>query len=110
MTASIAQSAPGAVYAFIDKLAVRPCVMVNGTPVVEAMLDVRELERWVTTLEEVLPNVPISHYGTLTLLLIRLQVVLDEHKQQHEEIVSSAPTEEDMMEYLNAYSKAMMPR
>jgi len=106
MTASIDTSASGAVYAFLDHPPVRPCAMVNGTPVVDALLDVRELERWVTTLEEVLPNVPTRHYGPLTLLLVRLQVALDEHNRQHQEVIDEAPTEQDMMAYLSAYAAA----
>jgi len=107
MPASISQGAPGAVFAFLDGVPTRPCVMVHGTPVVEAMLDVRKLEEWVTTLEEVLPGVPTQHYGTLMLLLVRLQVALDTHNKQHQEAATEAPTEQDMLDYLAAYAAAM---
>lgn len=108
-TASISKTPSGEVYAFTGT-AIRPCAMVHGTPVVDATLDVAQLQDWVTTLEEVLPSVPISHYGTLSMMIIRLQVILDNHDKQHQEIITDAPTPEDMVEYLSSYLKAMAPR
>lgn len=110
MTASISKAPSGDVYAFLNTEPLLPCAMVHGTPVVDAMLGVKELQEWVTTLEEVLPNVPIGHYGTLSMMIIRLQVVLDRHQQEHETIITEAPTPEDMVEYLSAYLAAMAPK
>lgn len=106
MTASISKAPSGAVYAFSGE-PVRPCSMVCGTPVVDAMLQITEMQQWVTTLEEILPEVPVCHYGTLSLMIVRLQVCLDRHQAQHEEIVSGAPTADDLMAYLTAYTSAM---
>lgn len=109
MTASISTSPSGATYAFSGE-PMRPCAMVHGTPVVDATFDVADLQRWVTTLEEVLPSLPIAHYGELSAMLARLQVVLDNHDKQHQQIITQAPTPEDMMEYLSSYLKAMGPK
>jgi hypothetical protein len=110
MTASISKSPSGGVYAFLGKEPLPPCAMVHGKPVVDAVLDVADVEHWVTTLEEVLPNVPIGHYGTLSMMIVRLQVILDRHQQEHETIITEAPTPEDMVEYLSAYLKVMAPK
>jgi hypothetical protein len=110
MTASISKTPSGGVYAFLNTEPLPPCAMVHGKPVVDAVLDVADVEQWVTTLEEVLPNVPIGHYGTLSLMIIRLQVILDRHQQEHETIITEAPTPEDMVEYLSAYLKVMAPK
>ena len=109
MTASISQS-PFGPFAFVDAPVTRPCVMASGVPVVDAMLNVAEVQNWVTTLEEVLPSLPACHYGTITMMIIRLQVILDNHDKQHQEIITDAPTPEDMVEYLSAYLKAMAPK
>ena len=85
----------------------RPCSMVHNTPVVDAMLQVTEMQQWVTTLEEILPEVPVCHYGTLSLMIVRLQVYLDRHQAQHEAIVTDAPTEDDLQAYLMAYAAAI---
>ena len=81
--------------------------MVHNTPVVEAMLQVNEIQKWVTTLEEILPEVPVCHYGTLSLMITRLQVCLDRHQSQHETIVTDAPTADDLQAYLAAYAAAI---
>lgn len=110
MTASISKTPSGGVYAFLNTEPLPPCAMVHGRPVVDAVLDVKEVQNWVTTLEEVLPNVPACHYGTLALMVVRLQVVLDQHNKEHEQVITEAPTAEDLIEYLASYLKAMGPR
>jgi hypothetical protein len=105
MTTSISKAA-GEVYAFCGN-AHQPCAMVHGTPVVEAMFDVVEVQKWITTLEEVRENAPVCHYGTLSMMIARLQVVLDNHDRQHQQVMSSAPTAEDQMAYLASYLKAL---
>ena len=109
MTTSISKTASGEVYAFCGEAA-QPCAMVHGTPVVNAMLSVEEVQRWITTLEEVRENAPVCHYGTLSMMIVRFQVVLDNHDKQHEKIITEAPTPEDMVEYLSSYLKAMAPK
>lgn len=109
MIVSISTSPSGNTYAFSGE-PMRACAMCHGTPVVDATFDVADLQRWTTTLEEVLPSVDICHYGALSAMLARLQVVLDNHDKQHQEIISEAPTPEDMMEYLSSYLKAMAPK
>ena len=107
--ASITKAQTGEVYAF-SGIAQRPCAMVHGTPVVDATLHVAEVQQWITTLEEVRESVPVCHYGTLSMMIIRLQVILDNHDKQHQEIITDAPTPEDMVEYLSSYLKAMAPQ
>jgi hypothetical protein len=106
MTASISKAPSGAVYAFNGE-PMRPCSMVHNTSVVDAMLQVTEMQQWVTTLEEILPEVPVCHYGTLSLMIVRLQVYLDRHQAQHEAIVTDAPTADDLQAYLAAYAAAI---
>jgi hypothetical protein len=109
MTTSISKGA-GEVYAFCGEAAHQSCAMVHGTPVVEAMLDVVEVQKWITTLEEVRENAPVCHCGTLSTMIARLQVVLDNHDKQHQQVISEAPTAEDQMAYLVSYLKAMAPK
>lgn len=47
---------------------------------------------------------------TLPADIARLQVVLDNHDKQHQQIITQAPTPEDMMEYLSSYLRAMAPK
>jgi hypothetical protein len=107
MTSSISKSPSGAVFAFTDAAPVRPCSMVSGVPVVSTMLEVGQLQEWATTLEEILPNVPLCHVGAITLMIVKFESLLHVHRQQHQEIISEAPTPEDMVEYLSAYLRAM---
>ena len=106
---SISTSPSGDTYAFTGE-PIRACAMCHGTPVVNATFDVANLQRWVTTLEEVLQSAAMCHYGELSAMLARLQVVLDNHDKQHQEIVTKAPTAEDQMAYLASYLKAMAPK
>ena len=110
MTSSISKTPSGGVYAFLGHEPLPTCAMVHGRPVVDAVLDVKELQNWVTTLEEILPSVAPCHYGTLSLMIVRLQVVLDQHDKEHQQVVTEAPTAEDLIEYLASYIKAMGPR
>ena len=110
MTTSISKAASGEVYAFCGEAAHQPCTMVHGTPVVEAMLSVVAVQEWITTLEEVRENAPACHCGALSMMIARLQVVLDNHDKQHQQVISEAPTAEDQMAYLASYLKAMAPK
>jgi len=109
MTVSISKAPSGEPYVFTGT-AIRPCAMLHGRPMVNATLDVADVQDWATTLEEILPRVPIAHYDTLVTMIIRLQVIIDSHSKQHQEIITEAPTYEDMVEYLSSYLKAMGPR
>lgn len=80
-------------------------VMVQNRPVVEWMVDVEQAQKWTTTLEEVISTVPFCHRGSLRSLCCELQAMLTKHQKQHEEVVTEAPSPDDLVEYLSAYIK-----
>jgi hypothetical protein len=83
-------------------------VMNSNHPCVFWSFRVRDLEKWVTTLEE-LHGIPgnEAHWSALAGLIGSLRAAHDKHVEQHEEVVTDAPTGDDLMEYLVAYAASM---
>jgi hypothetical protein len=108
---SISKAPSGAVYAFPKNSGpYQRAAMVNNVPIVETIVDVVRLQEWATTVETIIPMVPACHRPALMQLFIKLDSMLYRHQQDHEEIVTQAPTPEDMIDYLSAYLAAMAPK
>lgn len=82
-------------------------VMNFGRPYVSWGFDVRKLEDWLTTLEEAMTIMPPCHRRSLEELYFSLKAAHKHHQAEHEEVVTNAPTSDDLMDYLSAYSAAM---
>jgi len=94
--------------AFIEEQPSCKAVMLQGQPHVEWGFNVNRLEQWLTTIEEVLNELPITtHRRGLEDLYFCLKAAQRQHIEEHKQIVSEAPTEEDLMAYLSAYSAAV---
>ena len=94
--------------AFIEEQPSCKAVMLQGEPHIEWGFKVNRLEQWLTTIEEVLNAFPVTvHRRGLEDLYFCLKAAQKQHIKEHEQIVSEAPTEEDLMAYLSAYSAAV---
>jgi len=87
-------------------------VIMNGSvPTVEWSFRIKELENWLTTLEEAMKEAMAGDsYGQLRGLegiYFSLKAAYKKHQKQHQEVVSEAPTADDLMAYLAAYTEAM---
>jgi hypothetical protein len=83
-------------------------VMTMGHPTVTWSFRVTELERWITTLETVMEENPGSpHYSDFITLFCVLKAAHDKHVEQHQEVVTEAPTADDQLAYLSAYAVAI---
>ncbi|MGA1296488.1 MAG: hypothetical protein ACO3X1_14355 [Burkholderiaceae bacterium] len=67
---------------------------------------IKQLEDWLTTLEQIIPE-QTAHRYALEGLYFSLKAAHKRHEKQHNEIVTDAPTSDDLMSYLVAYSAAM---
>jgi hypothetical protein len=84
-------------------------VMNGGQPCVFWSFRTRDLENWLTTLEEVITmEANIAHRYFLEGIYFSLKAAHNKHQKQHEEIVTEAPSEEDLMEYLAAYAASVV--
>jgi len=84
-------------------------VMNGGHPCVFWSFRTRDLEDWLTTLEEVIAiEANASHRHSLESVYFSLKAAYTKHQKQHEEIVTEAPSEEDLMEYLAAYAASVV--
>jgi hypothetical protein len=81
-------------------------VMNYGAPTVAYSLRIKDLEEWITTLEEIMPS-QTAHRYSLEGLYFALKCAHDKHKKQHEEVVTDAPSSDDLMDYLLAYAAAL---
>ena len=94
--------------AFIEEQPPCKAVMLQGQPHVEWGFNVNRLEQWLTTIEEALNDLPTkAHRRGLEDLYFCLKAAQRQHIEEHEQIVSEAPSEEDLMAYLSAYSAAV---
>ena len=82
-------------------------VMNYGRPHVSCGFAVADIEDWLTTLEETMPAMPACHRYTLERLYFSLKAAHNRHKREHDDIVSDAPSAEDLMNYLASYATAM---
>jgi aminopeptidase-like protein len=103
MTAFITTSQTMGVSAFQDDTLVMTC----GNPTVTHWLRIKELQNWLTTLEETIPETPAAHRYHLEQLYFSLKAAHNAHLREHEAIMTEAPTAEDLQEYLSAYAAAI---
>ena len=100
--AQILTLVPGTISARADNSEV---VMACSIPMVQSYFNVADLQRWTTTLEEVMnQRRNAQHKYDLEGMYFALKHVLNKHQQQHEEVISSAPTADDLQAYLTSYS------
>lgn len=84
-------------------------VMNGGQPCVFWSFRTRDLENWLTTLEEVITmEANTAHRYFLESIYFSLKAAHKKHQKQHEEVVTEAPSEEDLMEYLAAYAASVV--
>lgn len=80
-------------------------VMNFGHPTVSSYLRVRQVEEWITTLEEVMIMPRMApHRRHLEEMYFSLKHSLEKHKKEHLQVVTEAPTSDDLMAYLAAYA------
>lgn len=85
-------------------------VMSGSAPCVAWSFRIKELEDWLTTLEEIMVSEPLlPHRRIFEGLYFSLKAAHVKHEEQHNEIVTDAPTVDDLMEYLAAYSASIAP-
>lgn len=82
-------------------------VMNFGHPYVAWGFSVRQLEEWLITLEELVDHVPSAHRHALWSLQASLAAAHDRHRKEHEQVVTEAPTPDDLMTYLAAYAASI---
>jgi hypothetical protein len=107
MTAIIDQGTYGP-SAFIRTEYNTQIVMSGSAPCVEWSFRIKELENWLTTLEEAMVNA--NNYGQrrgLEDIYFSLKAAHIKHEKQHQEVLTDAPTADDLMAYLTAYTSAM---
>lgn len=83
-------------------------VMNCGAPCVEWSFRISELQQWLTTLEELMLREGNQHNRRdLEGIYFSLKAAYTKHIKQHDEIVTDAPTADDLFAYLVAYAKAL---
>ena len=93
---------PGTISARADNGEV---VMACSTPMVQSYFSVADLQRWTTTLEEIMSNKhSFAHQLDLEGMYRAFKHMLDKHQEQHEEVLSSEPSADDLQAYLASYS------
>ena len=93
---------PGTISARADNDEV---VMACSIPMVQGYFGVADLQRWVTTLEETMSNKHnFAHQFDFEGMYFTFKHMLDKHQEQHEEVISAAPSADDLQAYLSSYS------
>jgi hypothetical protein len=82
-------------------------VMNFGNPHVAWGFSVKRLEEWLITLEEAMSVMPACHSRSIETLYFSLKAAHKRHLQEHEAVISEAPTNDDLMAYLTSYAAAM---
>jgi hypothetical protein len=82
-------------------------VMNYGSPHVAWGFQVKELEEWLTTLEELMPTLDRHNCRSIEKLYFSLKTAHKYHEREHEQVVTNAPSETDLMSYLTSYAAAM---
>jgi hypothetical protein len=83
-------------------------VMTLNAPTVAWSFRIKDLEEWLTTLEEtMLREENMVNRLVMERLYFSLKGAHAKHKQQHNEIQTEAPSEADLMAYLEAYAAAI---
>ena len=100
--AQIMTLVPGTISARADNSEV---VMACSIPMVQSYFNVADLQRWTTTLEEIMSNKhSFAHQLDLEGMYRAFKHMLDKHQEQHEEVLSSEPSADDLQAYLASYS------
>ena len=93
--------------AFIDDDHSCKCVMAANEPVVAWGFNIKQLEDWIATLEQQLEAVSGPTWGSLHSLCCSLKAAHDRHLTEHAQVVTEAPSADDLMAYLAAYTAAV---
>ena len=107
MTSIIQQKTHGT-SAFLKQDYGTKIVMNDNAPCVEWSFRIKELQQWLTTLEEVM--VQEGNHGNrrdLEGIYFSLKAAHTRHLQEHEDVVTDAPTADDLQAYLVAYAAAI---
>ena len=105
---SIIQHKPYGTSAFLKQDHGMKIVMNDNAPCVEWSFRIKELQLWLTTLEEVMAK-ERNHGNRSDLegIYFSLKAAHTRHLQEHEDIVTDAPTADDLQAYLVAYAAAI---
>ena len=107
MTTIIDQQAYGT-SAFVKNDHGMKIVMNAGAPCVEWSFRVAELQQWLTTLEEVMTKEDnTGNRRDLEGIYFSLKAARSRHLKEHEEVVTDAPTADDLQAYLADYAAAV---
>lgn len=104
MTSRIKTEPSGEITAFT---ADNTLVMNYGNPHVAWGFSVKRLEEWLITLEEAMSVMPACHSRSIETLYFSLKAAHKRHLQEHDAVISDAPSEDDLTGYLVAYAAAM---
>lgn len=105
MPAHIQQERNGSISAFTSEGTLS---MNFGSPMVAWSFAIKDLEDWLTTLEEtMLKEENVSNRWVLERLYFTLKAAHSRHQREHHEIITDAPSEDDLMSYLAAYAGAV---
>jgi hypothetical protein len=84
-------------------------VMNGSQPCVFWSFRARDLENWLTTIEEVMASPSNEqHHSSLVALISSLRAAHKKHLVQHSDVVTNAPSAEDLTSYLMAYSASIV--
>lgn len=93
---------PGTISARADNSEV---VMACSIPMVQSYFNVADLQRWTITIEEIMSNKhSFAHQLDLEGMYRAFRHMLEKHQEQHEEVLSSEPSADDLQAYLASYS------
>ena len=99
------ESIPNTTSAFTDSGAM---VMNLDQPVVAWHFHIKELEEWLTTLEEAMAKeTNAGNRRSFEGMYFSMKTAYRKHLDQHEEVQSQAPTADDLQAYLSAYAAAI---
>ena len=104
---SIIQQRPYGTSAFLKSDHGMKIVMNGGSPCVEWSFRIQELQQWLTTLEDVM--IKEENRGNrrdLEGIYFSLRAAHTRHLEEHEDVVTDAPTADDLQAYLSAYAAA----
>lgn len=99
------ESIPNTTSVFTDKGAM---VMNLDQPVVAWHFHIKDLEEWLTTLEEAMAKeTNAGNRRSFEGMYFSMKTAYRKHLDQHEEVQSQAPTADDLQAYLSAYAAAI---
>ena len=81
-------------------------MMLSNEPYCSTGFRLTKVEEWLTTLEEIIPTIAPCHRRAMEGLYFMLKATRSQHQKNHEEMISEAPSADDLMEYLAAYAAA----